>query len=819
MQESYTYEGHTYQTAGGSQTNYSVDHDTVYTNSDGTGVETTSYAYTWYPNSPQEETVVTTLPVVSADDNGSGVAAQTVDFYDAEGNLVWSEDARGFLTENLYDPTTGLVTETIQDANTALVDPAQLPTDPTTGQPLATPVGGGQNLVTDYSYDAEGRLAQTLGPEHSAMVGGVATNVRTASWTVYDDADHATTSAEGYQTVSTGYFTLVNPVSLTITNPDGQVTSQINATVGPVGSQVGWASSTTAEVSLGSLSPLVLLSATATGGIGLPPQSAYTAWTTGEYSHKQLVSTRVYYVIPANGIGDAATSYDETDYGYNAVGTEEWTKTPAGTITWNVLNAQGQTMSTWAGTNDTDATATDPTGGAAGQSAGNNMVEVSSNLFDPDGDVTSTTEYPDSNPADNRTTAYGYDWQDRLVSTMTFDGVYYTYTYKTYDNLGEVLQTQDFQAASPWTVNPSGDLLLSQSTTSYDSLGEVYQSTDFLVISGVAGTAQATGYWYDPDGNQVKLTDPDGNATTWQLDGLDQATSQTNQLGASDVYTFDGAGELTQEVDRDGRTTSYIYDGIGRETGESWYDASANLTETITEAYNAAGLLTSASDDNLVNSTVATDSYLYDAAGRVTSETQQIPGLDPVVTLNEQYTAGNRTQLAATIGDDDRFRQQLPVQGLLGQMSQVTQTGASGGDAVAAKTATFHYDNLGEFSTISRYQNADATAEPGRPVAYGYDADGQLTVARLLQRRQHAAQLLLDLRPAGQHGQFDRNARQHRRFAELHQRLDRATADRHGHQRAAERILFLRLQRQPPDGHQQRLPGDLHHRAEQRAFL
>jgi hypothetical protein len=30
------------------------------------------------------------------------------------------------------------------------------------------------------------------------------------------------------------------------------------------------------------------------------------------------------------------------------------------------------------------------------------MVEVSSNLYDADGDVTQTTQYVDSNPADNR---------------------------------------------------------------------------------------------------------------------------------------------------------------------------------------------------------------------------------------------------------------------------------------------------------------------------------------------------------------------------------------------------------------------------------
>jgi hypothetical protein len=106
-----------------------------------------------------------------------------------------------------------------------------------------------------------------------------------------------------------------------LTNPDGQVTNQIQATVDVNDGTVGWAANAAdAEVSLGSISPLALLATTASGGIGLPPQSAYTAWTTDEYSHKQLVSTRVYYAIPASGIGTATANYNETDYGYDMDG-------------------------------------------------------------------------------------------------------------------------------------------------------------------------------------------------------------------------------------------------------------------------------------------------------------------------------------------------------------------------------------------------------------------------------------------------------------------------------------------------------------------
>ena len=97
----------------------------------------------------------------------------------------------------------------------------------------------------------------------------------------------------------------------------------------------------------------------------------------------------------------------------------------------------------------------------------------------------------------------------------------------------------------------------------------------------------------------------------------------------------------------------------------------------------------------------ATYSYTYDAAGEVTEETQQIAGLTPTITFNEQYTAGNRTQLAASIGGTNDFVNNYQYNSVLGQMSQETQSGVSGGDAVAEKSVTFAYDNLGEFSTIT----------------------------------------------------------------------------------------------------------------------
>ena len=170
------------------------------------------------------------------------------------------------------------------------------------------------------------------------------------------------------------------------------------------------------------------------------------------------------------------------------------------------------------------------------------------------------------------------------------------------------------------------------------------------------------------------------------------------------------------------------HDTIGRKSGENWYAGSTtgSPTETISLTYNPAGWLQSATDYNAANSATSTDSYTYDLAGEVRSDTQTVPGLAPSVALNETYLNGNRTQLAASIGGTADFVNNYTYGGIMGQMSQVTQSGVSGGDSVAPKAASFGYDTAGEFNTVNRYNNVGATQLVAAGT-YGYDGDGNMT--------------------------------------------------------------------------------------------
>lgn len=392
LKESYTYGTQTGTDGSGpSETIYPEATDTTYTtatstlsSTDSAATPTTTTTDTYYAGTLQPKTVVTTQPLVgngengTPQQNGTGTAAKTIDYYDQQGNLAWSEDANGYLTYNDYDSTTGLLLETIANVNSTTVLPSgvSLPT----GVGLSFPTQNGPSETTNYYYDSQQNLDETLGPMH--QVDGQ--NVRTASWTYNDSADNTTYSAQGYATYTSAgastpaSYTLVNPVSVEITDADGNVNDDIKAALA-FATEWGTPSSP-AEVSLGSTPGCDVFAS-----IGAPSQANgnYVSWTHDTYQNSQLASTEDYYAIPSSGAGTSTANYNQTTYGYDSEGQQMWTESPGGTYTWNVLDANGNVTSTWKGTNHTTATDAlpDGSGNAGVRSASDTSWESTGNEF------------------------------------------------------------------------------------------------------------------------------------------------------------------------------------------------------------------------------------------------------------------------------------------------------------------------------------------------------------------------------------------------------------------------------------------------------
>lgn len=510
------------QVSAGGVTIYPTASVTVYRDDAGTQPITTSFSYAFFAGTTAVQQRTTTWPVVPASQNGSGLAESRVEQFDQWGNAISSTDERGTVTQFAVDVVTGGMTRRTDDATSMA-------------------------LVSDFTLDNLGRTTQQLGPSHTIDLGGTATAVRTATWTVYDDVNQEVRSAQGYATGSAPSYsyTLVNPVSIAIMDGDGNVTDQIQAT------------------------------RASTSGPLLPSdtfaQASYVRWTHNVYNdNDQLTATRVYFAIPASGDGVKGTNYNEQDFGFDSLGRQNKVVSGGGTITRTVHDPRDLPLSVYVGTNDTGATDNDPTGGGA---LGNNMVAITINQYDGgapggDGNLTQQTLPVDSNAANNRITDFQYDWRNRQVRVNLPQD---SYQVNIFDALDRVVQVDRRSQAT--------NNLIGRTTTNYDNRGRTYQSLRYGVDpgTGTVGNVLTDNTWYDPASNVLMQLPAGSSAFTKSV--YDALGRQTVQY----VGFYAGSISYSQADDISGATIV--------EQTETAYDEASNVIQTTVRQrfHNATG--------------------------------------------------------------------------------------------------------------------------------------------------------------------------------------------------------------------------------------
>ncbi|WP_425395007.1 RHS repeat-associated core domain-containing protein [Aeoliella sp.] len=616
----------------GTSTIYPIWKATVYREDSGGGDPvTTEYDYDLWTSTVQIKKVTIDLPDVGSSDQNGGTWLEgntEEQHYDIQGRLIKSVDARSTETTYTYSDVTGTMTQMVQD--------------PT-----------GLNIVTDYESDDMGRQTKTIGPAHD--VNGV--QVRSVNWTVYRDAAHEVYSASGYETGSQSW--LINPVQITKMDDSGRVTDEIQAVRG---SGVYDEGALTAANSFAQLT--------------------WTRWTHHELTPTgRLQSTSVYHLIPTmdNDSGSSGTNYDQTNFGYDSMGRQNYVKSPGGTITRMVYDTRGLSLSSYVGTNDTGASQSDPSNGGTSP---NNMLPVVLNEFDNgqdghDGLLTQATRPVDTNSANDRDTDYAYDWRDRLISTTIDDG---TDTFRTsllLDNLGRTTEAYQYREGSP-------DALIAQGATHYDNRGRVYRTETWGIDDSVSppvptSSALTDNTWYDAVGNVIKSQPVGGESftkTTYDrlnrpeiaYTGYYNSGSETPQSVSTDIIieqveteydeasivlqteslaryrNASGNGELVAGDNARPSFTAYYFDEIGRQVAsaeygnqgddEEWFDRpEATPTAADSTMYPAVGEVAV-----LVSQTV------YNAAGE--SEDQIVPFIE------NESTGVTTTQTTRTTYDD-----------------------------------------------------------------------------------------------------------------------------------------------------------------------
>ena len=117
-------------------------------------------------------------------------------------------------------------------------------------------------------------------------------------------------------------------------------------------------------------------------------------------------------------------------------------------------------------------------------------------------------------------------------------------------------------------------------------------------------------YTYNPTGNLETLTDPNGNATSYEYDDIGRLLKEIFPDNTSVLYAYDKVNNITSKTKNNGDVISYSYDALSRLTTKTFPD-----NKTASYSFDAIGRMTQA-----VNSD-ATVNFAYDDVGRLLTET------------------------------------------------------------------------------------------------------------------------------------------------------------------------------------------------------
>ena len=567
---------------------------TRFRNDDGTGAQTTSYSYQWYLNSTQASQITTTLPLVGADQNGTGTAAVSTQTFDAVGRPVWSRDADGFLSFTQYDPVSGTVLKRIEDVNTALGSVAGGYSDLPAG--WSTPAGGGLHLTTSHALDSLGRVIRQTDPNGNVDI------------TVYDDVARSQRTYAGWNGAT------------------GQTTGPIRVS---------------REDASGSYSETLTMSATPTTSGGLPTgaeaiSNLESLSRTYSNAAGQVTHRDAYFNLSglswstAPNLGTEGVNFHRTRYSYNKQGLLEREQGPTGTITFSVYDGMRRLSSTWIGTND--STANGQKWSPSNNTGSSNLVQVAAYTYDDNGvgngNLTRSVALPGIGA--NRVSEFAYDWRDRQVASKS--GVEATedaatnriVSYQSYDNLDQVISRSQYDGDGvsitadadndgvPDAPDASKRRRFSRSFT--DNQGRLFRSQEYLVdqsSGAVYDVKLQTESWFDKRGNTIQSTRPNGPAMQMRTDGAGRQ-SNSYVLGNVPSGSWADANSLSASVVLSQSSTSYDNNGnaILTEQRERFHDADPSAT----------GALGSASSG--IRARVSYGAAYFDAADRLTASVE-----------------------------------------------------------------------------------------------------------------------------------------------------------------------------------------------------
>jgi len=384
-------------------------------------------------------------------------------------------------------------------------------------------------------------------------------------------------------------------------------------------------------------------------------------------------------------------------------------------------------------------------------SAGN-VIRASQQLFDAYG--RSLYDQSQTLSGAYSTVATNYDVQGRIRqrSQPYFTGLSRYFTTISYDLMDRpTLEerpvndygtgTQTVEYGYNRLIHTHQDANGKVTTKQFNAIGQVTKVTDAL--SGI------TQYEYDPFGNLKKTTDPAGNqiVNTFNIRGFKTATSDPDM--GTWGYTYYPTGELKTQTDAKSQTVTFTYDRLSRPKTRVEVEGTTTYVYGESSANKNIGKLQSVSSPGSYS-----QSYLYDALGRVQSVTTNADATSFVVSSSYNSTTGfletvtYPTSTSAVTGS--RFKVQYDYEkGLLKRVKDFNTPATVYWEQIATNAAGQTIDELygNGLHTYSSYDNvtgllgartAGATSEV-QDLAYQWDKLGNL-----LQRKDQSLSLTED---------------------------------------------------------------------------
>jgi RHS repeat-associated protein len=580
--------------------------------------------------------------------------------YNALGELVASVDALGKVTQYGYDAVGHRVNLTDPDGNTTKwVYDAD-------GRPVNQIDALGD--VTTTAYDAAGRATSTTDPlSHTAT-------------TLYDALGRVTTSIDALGDRTTTTYDAAGNVS-TVTDPLAHVSSyaydaQNRRTMTTMAVGTGaQATSTVAYDAAGNMT-------SATDALGHVMTYAYDAANretavTDPLSHP--VTTAYDAANRPTTVTDALG--DTTTTAYDAAGNPTSVQDPLGHVTTTAYDALNRATQTTDPLGHSTTTLYDAVGRVT--TVIDALSKRTTTTYDAAGNETQLVD-----PAGN-TTQWVYDALNRQVNTID---PFNNRTTTAYDAAGRTTSVTD----------QLGRVM----TYAYDAANRLLGST-WKAAGGSTTNVQT--FTYDAAGNQLTAADYNGTYTN-SYDAQNRLTGQTDPFGVALTYAYDAASRQTTVQDSLNGTTTSVYDNANRLTTRE-FGGPSQTPLRIDPSYDNANRLTGLTRySNLAGSTlVATTSYSYDAASRVTSIVSKDSTPATISYYNYQYDNADRVTVQSGTGATGTYTYDAD--------NQVLSDG----------NTTYSYDSNGN-RTMTGYQTGtdNQTTNDGT-FTYTYDAVGNLT--------------------------------------------------------------------------------------------